>query len=88
MDANVETEVRKWPRRLRREQACEYLGEVHGVRRKPATLAAYAVRGGGPVFVRDGIFPLYSPESLDAWVESILSPPQTSTSDNGCAGAA
>jgi len=68
-------------KRLTRAEACEYLRSVHGIERKPSTLAAYAVNGGGPAFQKDGRFPLYSTEALDEWVEAQLTPPVTSTSE-------
>jgi hypothetical protein len=58
-----------------------YLRETHGLERAPSTLAKLAVIGGGPIFRRAGRVPLYSPEDLDAWAESLLSPPMRSTSE-------
>jgi hypothetical protein len=52
-----------------------------GLDRAPSTLAKLAVIGGGPIFRRAGRVPLYSPEDLDAWAESLLSPPMRSTSE-------
>ena len=37
----------------------------------------------GPMFERENRIPLYSPEFLDEWAFSILSPPMNSTSDHG-----
>lgn len=70
-------------RPLRRNAASQYLDEFWGVIRTPSTLAKYAVIGGGPVFRRDGRFPLYSPDDLDTWAASKLSAPMRSTSDTG-----
>jgi hypothetical protein len=66
---------------LRRKAASDYLREAHGLERAPSTLAKLAVIGGGPIFRRAGRIPLYSPEDLDAWAESLLSLPMRSTSE-------
>ncbi len=68
-------------RRLRRSEAATYLLETHGIRRAVGTLAKLAVVGGGPRFRVAGRTPLYAPDDLDAWAESILSPPVSSTSE-------
>ena len=68
-------------RPLRRAEAVIYLSEEHGIRRAVGTLAKLAVVGGGPRFRVAGRTPLYSIDDLDAWVESILSPPVRSTSE-------
>jgi hypothetical protein len=60
-------------RLLRRKAASDYLREIHGLERAPSTLAKLAVIGGGPVFRRAGRIPLYSPDDLDCWAESLLS---------------
>jgi hypothetical protein len=67
---------------LRRKAASDYLREAHGLERAPSTLAKLAVIGGGPIFRRAGRIPLYSPEDLDAWAESLLSAPMRSTSEH------
>ena len=66
---------------LRRKAASDYLRETHGLERAPSTLAKLAVIGGGPVFRRAGRIPLYSPDDLDCWAESLLSAPMRSTSE-------
>jgi hypothetical protein len=66
---------------LRRKAASDYLRETRGLERAPSTLAKLAVIGGGPIFRRAGRVPLYSPDDLDAWAESLLGPPMRSTSD-------
>jgi hypothetical protein len=68
-------------RLLRRKAASDYLRETHGLERASSTLAKLAVIGGGPIFRRAGRIPLYSPEDLDAWAESLLSAPMRSTSE-------
>ena len=68
-------------RRLRRSEAANYLLETHGIRRAVGTLAKLAVVGGGPRFRVAGRTPLYSADDLDAWADSILSPPVSSTSE-------
>ena len=70
-------------RRLRRKEASEYLKEVWGIERATATLAKLATIGGGTKFQKANRIPLYTPEFLDEWARSILSPPMTSTSDTG-----
>jgi hypothetical protein len=57
------------------------LDETWGVKRAPATLAKYAVIGGGPIFRRAGRIPLYSTADLDNWVAENLSAPMRSTSE-------
>ena len=68
-------------RRLRRAEAAAYLLEQHGINRATGTLAKYAVVGGGPRFRVAGRTPLYETDDLDAWVESILSPLVSNTSE-------
>jgi hypothetical protein len=68
-------------RRLRRSEAATYLLETHGIHRTVGTLAKLAVVGGGPRFRVAGRTPLYTTDDLDAWAESILSPPVRSTSE-------
>lgn len=68
-------------RPLRRGEATTYLEEKHGIRRAPSTLAKYAVVGGGPRFRLAGRTPLYEPEDLDTYAESLLSPAVHSTSE-------
>jgi hypothetical protein len=72
---------RKWPQRMRRKVASEYLCEVHGVSLSPATLAKKAVTGGGPPFRKDGPFPLYDQPVLDDYALARLGPLRSSTSD-------
>jgi hypothetical protein len=67
--------------RLRRKQASKYLQEKWGIERAPSTLAKLAVIGGGPKFQHANRTPLYSPNELDSWAASILSPLKNSTSD-------
>jgi hypothetical protein len=68
-------------RPLRRSEAANYLFETHGISRTVGTLAKLAVIGGGPTFRVAGRTPLYKIDDLDAWVESILSPPVNNTSE-------
>ena len=68
-------------RPLRRKEASRYLDEIHGISRAVGTLAKLAVVGGGPRFRVAGRTPLYSTDDLDAWADSILSPPVGSTSE-------
>jgi hypothetical protein len=66
---------------FRRTPASRYLKDAWGVNFAPATLAKYAVIGGGPIFRRAGRVPLYSQNDLDSWIRSKLTGPMTSTSD-------
>ncbi len=68
-------------KRLTRREASDYLLRIHGIRRKPQTLAKLACEGGGPTFRRDGRRCLYDVKELDEWVDAILTPPMRSTSD-------
>ena len=58
---------------LSRKEAAEYLGVI-----SPATLAKYAVIGGGPRFYKLSSKVGYTVADLDAWVKA-----RTSTSDGG-----
>jgi hypothetical protein len=57
------------PQNMRRADAARYIRETHGIPCAPATLAKYAVLGGGPAFRKAGKFPIYSRDELDAWAE-------------------
>jgi hypothetical protein len=70
-----------WPARLRRKQASDYLRERHGITLSTATLAKLAVVGGGPAFRKDGPFPLYELDILDAFANARLGPLRTSTGE-------
>ena len=59
----------------------EYLCERHGITLSAATLAKLAVVGGGPAFRKDGPFPLYELDILDAFAAARLGPLRTSTGD-------
>lgn len=67
--------------RLTRQRACDYLFAEWGIERKPSTLAAYATRGGGPRYQKDGNRPLYTRPWLDEWAKAQLSPVVTSTAE-------
>lgn len=66
---------------MTRREAARYLTE-EGFPCAPATLAKYACQGGGPVFVRFGLKPLYRPDDLIDWAVG-RSRRCTSTSDAG-----
>lgn len=66
--------------RMRRSKAGEYLQEKYGFG-TAGTLAKLAVVGGGPRFCKIGKFPVYTAEDLDAWVQSKISKPVSSTSE-------
>lgn len=72
---------RQWTARMRRGLASRYLAEVHGVQLAPATLAKLACIGGGPRYLKDGLFPLYPVEMLDEFAASRIGPLRGSTSD-------
>lgn len=65
---------------LRRHEAAAYLQEYFGAY-TTETLAKLACVGGGPPFRKLGPYPIYSPEDLDEWVESRLTPTVHSTSE-------
>jgi hypothetical protein len=67
--------------RYRRAEASEYLKIKHGIILSTSTLASLASRGGGPRFQKDGPFPTYTPEELDAFAARRLSRPVASTSE-------
>ena len=68
-------------RRVRRHKASRYLNDAWGISRTPKTLAKLAVVGGGPAFRKDGRFPLYETDALDAWAREQLSEPVRSTAE-------
>jgi hypothetical protein len=69
------------PQNMRRVDAARYIRETHGIPCAPATLAKYAVRGGGPAFRKAGKFPIYSRDELDSWAEQRLGKLVRSTSE-------
>ena len=71
----------KWPNRMRRRDASQYLQEQHGIGLAHSTLAKLAVLGGGPPFRLDGRFPVYDRDALDAFASERLGPLRRSTSD-------
>jgi len=68
-------------RKLRRNEAAAYVRETSGIPCSPNWLAKLAVVGGGPIFRKAGRYPLYDPDDLDDWIESRISGPRRSTSD-------
>jgi hypothetical protein len=74
---------RRWPARMRRKQASEYLLEQHGVSLSAATLAKLAVIGGSPPFWKDGPFPVYGRDQLDQFAAKRLGKLRSSTSSTG-----
>lgn len=83
-DLNEATETSLPPHlnrpRLRREKAAEYLRVVYGIDLKLSTLAKFASTGGGPGFQKDGRWPLYPRQELDAWAIERLGPVRRNTS--------
>ena len=66
----------------RRRAAGQYLQDNYGFG-TAASLAKYAVTGGGPPFHKVGRMVLYDTSELDHWAQSQISPPMRSTSDTG-----
>lgn len=79
MDIILPSHLRKT--RLRRDEASEYLGLVHGIPIAKATLAKLACIGGGPAFQRSVRTPLYAVTELDRWAAERLGQPVKSTSE-------
>lgn len=65
---------------LIRRDAAAYLSQ-HGFPIKPATLSAYASRGGGPRYRRWGQRALYDPADLLAWAATRLGASAASTAE-------
>ena len=66
---------------LRRDEASNYLRTKFGLRCSKQTLAKLAVIGGGPVYRKAGVTPIYEPAELDLWAQTRIGPPQHSTSE-------
>src|SRR5262249_5746027 len=65
----------KYPRLLRRQQASQYLLEVHGLQFAPSTLAKFACQGTGPEIRFVNSIPFYPPPELDTWARATISKP-------------
>ena len=74
-------------RNYRRAEASAYLKANYGLSYTPATLAKFAVIGGGPAYHAASRFPLYPEASLDAWARRKLGPLVRSTSEAAAASA-
>jgi hypothetical protein len=70
-------ELNRFPQYLRRKQASEYLLEVFGLRYAESTIARLCCQGRGPDTVYDGRTALHTPESLNAWAKSRITPTPT-----------
>lgn len=66
---------------LRRDEASDYLLNVYGIQRAPATLAKLVTTGGGPRYYKVNRSPLYPVAELDAWARKQLGPLHSSSSD-------
>lgn len=66
---------------LSRTEASEYL-ESLGLKIAKTTLQKLASIGGGPKFRKFGNRVVYTQQDLLSWVESRMSEPKTSTSEN------
>ena len=76
-------EITELPNNLPGKEASAYLKRVHGIQRKPSTLAKLRCVGGGPRFRRDGRLVVYPVSELDAWAREQLSPIVASTAELG-----
>jgi hypothetical protein len=65
---------------LRRIDAATYVTTRWGLPCSPRWLAKLAVVGGGPIYRKAGRTPLYAAADLDAWAQSRIGAPRTSTS--------
>lgn len=63
---------------LNRQETSDYL-KKHGIPMAVSTLAAKAVRGGGPFFHHLGRTPLYAVADIDQWVIEQLGQAASST---------
>ena len=73
-------------RYYRRHEAAQYLTNL-GLPIAAATLAKYAVIGGGPEFQRWSRFPVYAETALQSWIKQRLGTPLRSTSNPAGAAA-
>jgi hypothetical protein len=74
-------------KRFRRKEAAAFLTDL-GLPIASATLAKYAVIGGGPEFQLWGRRPVYLESSLRAWAEQRLGKPASSTTEHAANRAA
>jgi hypothetical protein len=65
---------------LSRKAAAVYIRD-RGLSCTHLSLTKFAHKGGGPVYQIFGSRAVYTPEDLDAWIESKLSPPRRSSSE-------
>jgi len=65
---------------LRRPDAARHVRDTWGLPCSPRWLAKLAVVGGGPTYRKAGRTPLYAPADLDAWAQSRIGAPRSSTS--------
>ncbi|HEX2526870.1 MAG TPA: hypothetical protein VHL31_11320 [Geminicoccus sp.] len=63
------------------DDASRYLWDKYGISRRPPTLNKLRTIGGGPAFRKIGSRHIaYEEAALDAWAQSLISKPLTSTS--------
>lgn len=74
-------------KRYRRKEAAAFLTNL-GLPIATATLAKYAVIGGGPEFQIWGRLPVYQESTLRNWAESRLGKPASSTTEHAANRAA
>jgi len=70
-------------RYLDRREAAKYLTETRGLTTSWRTLQKMATVGGGPIYRIFGIRAVYRQDDLDAWADTKLSSPRSSTSEIG-----
>jgi len=66
-------------RKLRRSEAAEYLRDEWGIPISPRTLANLAVLGGGPIYLRCGLYVLYDIPDLDDYARSRIARRRSTT---------
>ena len=65
---------------LTRREAAAYVTQ-RGLKLSSNTLQKMASRGGGPLYSIFGRNAVYTPQNLDAWIETKISRPRRSTSE-------
>jgi hypothetical protein len=70
------------PKRLRRDEAAQYIRERYGIPCSAGNLAKLASVGGGPPFrYLNDHWPVYDEPDLDAWAQARISAPVRRASD-------
>jgi len=79
MELQPDFTASSWPKRLRRDEASNYLAVVHGIKLARQTLARMAYQGTGPAYSLLNRIPYYETEALDRFAGERLTPPAAST---------